>query len=152
MQVFAGSVCQVFVEVGVAGVPIDPDGPTIAAALSGFPAAVSTISRTAVGKFTVTFTGVVLNAGDSLTCTVTGTIGGAPFSQNIPIEVVAATGATLEAMAQRPRVVQAGTERIEEHSLRDQIEFDKYQTQKKAQAAQPGTLPVLRWQQTHGRP
>lgn len=153
MDVLPGSTCKVFVNVMVAGGPVEPDGDTVSGVLSSHPDAVPEILKTGTGQYTLTFFGLcpALEDGNSLECAVSGAIGGdawTPFA--IPLVVVA--DGSLAGAAARPRVVQAGTERIEEHSLKDQIEFDRYQKQQQAQAATPGAIPVLRWRQTHGRP
>lgn len=68
-----------------------------------------------------------------------------------PAEESVGEPATLDDIAGAPRIVQAGTERIEEHSLKDQIEYQKYKASQLA-GASGAALPVRQWRQTHGRP
>lgn len=163
MEVFAGNSASIILNVIVAGVHVDPDGNTVSGILSTHPSVSPTVERLGVGRYRLTFAPLSpeLVAGTIARVTAGVTIAGiaaTPF--DVPISVLpSGTGAdiipddpalTLADLANRPRVVAVGTERIEEHSLKDQIEFMKYQS---AQAAKTETvLPIRRMRQVHGRP
>lgn len=68
------------------------------------------------------------------------------------IEGSAATPEELQASALRPRAVQAGTERVEEHSLPDQVAMSKHLAQQSAGKAGNNPVQFPRFRMTHGRP
>lgn len=164
MEVFAGPTIQVFVNVIVAGNHIDAD--TITGVLSTNPAVVPSVVRTGQGRYTLTFAGLEpeLQAGASARVTISGTIGGTPWTPyDLALAVLPSENATgtedgqpvtLAEMAQRPRVVQAGSERVEEHSLKDVIDAQRYADQKANQTTTPGRAgwPVLQWRAINERP
>lgn len=166
MQVFSGASIAIPINVIVNGNHIDADADTITGVLSTNPTVVPTVQRTGQGRYTLTFAGLEppLQAGAAAKVTISGTIGGTAWSPyDLALAVLPSENATgtedsepvtLEEMAQRPRVVQAGSERIEEHSLKDVIALQRYADQKANQTKTPGGAgwPVLTWRAINERP
>lgn len=162
MNVIEGATCVVAVNVrGPSGAPVNADPGTVSGVLAIAPSIVPSVVNSSVGEYLLTFAGIspALKPGQQTEVTVSGAISGAAFpTWKIPILVVDAPGEVevprevpFESLGSVPRKVSAGSESVEEHSLPDQIAFQRYLNSQKA-ATDPESLPIRTFRQTHGRP
>lgn len=162
MNVIEGATIVVAVNVrGPSGAPIDADPGSVSGVLAIAPSIVPSVVKSAVGEYLLTFAGIspALTPGQTSKVTVSGTISGAAFpAWEIPILVVDAPAEVeipreipFESLGSMPRKVSAGSESVEEHSLPDQIAFQRYLKSQQA-AGESESLPIRTFRQTHGRP
>ena len=162
MNVIEGATIVVVVNVrGPSGAPVDADTGTVSGVLAASPSIVPSVVKSSVGEYLLTFAGIspALTPGQQTKVTVSGAINGAAFpTWEIPILVVDAPNEIeipreipFESLGSMPRKVAAGSESVEEHSLPDQIAFQRYLNSQKA-GTDPESLPIRTFRQTHGRP
>ena len=164
MQAAAGTTLEVPIQVVVDGDHVDPDGNTVTAVLSSHPSASPTITRRGVGRYVASWSGLdpQLTSGTTVYVDVDGAISGDAWttwqiSINIePSVQQLSDGDTLDELASLPKKTQTGSEMTEEHSLADQIAYDKHKATKGSRTAEPEEgrtgLPIFRSRFRHGRP